>query len=307
MSRIDVKEMKHKKYGKCLELTNGIVNLIITIDTGPRVVRYGFTGNVNEFCEEAPITMPVGKEEWRLMGGHRLWHSPEVYPRIYSPDNGPVGWSEVEGGVKVSQKVESWVQIKKEMEITLAEASSKVKIVHHLTNKNAWPVELAAWVLTVMAPGGFEIVPQPRQDTGLLPNRVIALWLYSRMNDPRVYWGERYILIKQDPEISNPFKFGIANQDGWAAYLNHGNLFIKRFNHQVDARYPDYGVSYETYMNNYILEMESLSPLTLLKPEATVSHVEEWELIGDVAVYYKHEIDAKDEDMLEEMMKKHIR
>ncbi|APC09278.1 hypothetical protein [Neomoorella thermoacetica] len=144
MSSIEVKEMKHNKYGKCLELTNGIVDLIITIDTGPRVVRYGFIGRENEFCEEAPITLPVGKEEWRLMGGHRLWHSPEVYPRTYSPDNGPVKWSEIEGGVKVSQKVEPWVQIKKEMEITLMEFSSKVKIVHHLTNKNAWPVELAA-------------------------------------------------------------------------------------------------------------------------------------------------------------------
>ncbi|GAF25218.1 membrane-associated lipoprotein [Moorella thermoacetica Y72] len=306
MSRIEVKEMKHNKYGKCLELTNGIVDLIITIDTGPRVIRYGFIGRENEFCEEAPITLPVGKEEWRLMGGHRLWHSPEVYPRTYSPDNGPVKWSEIEGGVKVSQKVEPWVQIKKEMEITLMEFSSKVKIVHHLTNKNAWPVELAAWALTVMAPGGFEIVPQPRKDTGFLPNRVIVLWPYSRMNDPRVYWGERYILLKQDPKISNPFKFGIANQDGWSTYLNHGNLFIKRFNHQFNVRYPDYGISYETYMNNYMLEMESLSPLTLLEPEATVSHVEEWELIRDVAVYFKDEIDAKDEDILEEMIKKYI-
>ncbi|WP_071553849.1 hypothetical protein [Neomoorella thermoacetica] len=75
-------------------------------------------------------------------------------------------------------------------------------------------------------------------------------------------------MLKQDPKISNPFKLGIANQDGWSIYLNHGNLFIKRFNHQFNVRYPDYGISYETYMNNYMLEMESLSPLTLLEPEA---------------------------------------
>ena len=46
-----------------------------------------------------------------------------------------------------------------------------------------------------MAPGGKEVVPQGRRDTGLLPNRVVSLWPYSRLDDPRVHWGERYIFL----------------------------------------------------------------------------------------------------------------
>ena len=51
----------------------------------------------------------------------------------------------------------------------------------------------------------------------------------------------------------------------------------------MGAVYPDYGVSYETYTNDYMMEMESLSPLTRLEPGDTINHLEEWELIENVS------------------------
>jgi hypothetical protein len=284
MSQITVKEITYKSYGKCVEVSNGEISLVVTVDVGPRIIRFGFINGENEFTEDAPMTKQVEAGEWRLMGGHRLWHSPEGDPRSYVPDNDPVEWSQVEGGIKVSQRIEPWVQTKKEMEITLSSSSNKVRVVHRLTNKNAWPIEVSAWALSVMAVGGLEIVPQPQRDTGLLGNRLIALWPYSKMNDGRIYWGEKYITLKQDTDYKTAFKYGIPNEDGWAAYLNHGNLFIKRFEHQLGAKYPDFGCSYETFTIDFMLEMESLSPLTLLDYDETINHVEEWELIKGVEV-----------------------
>jgi len=283
VDRISVQEINYGRYGKCVQISNGSVDLLVTVDMGPRIIRFGLTGKENEFCE-APdkFTATADGQKWRILGGHRLWHSPENNPRTYVPDDEPVEWEEIENGIRVSQKTEPWVQIKKDMEITLAACCNKVRIIHKLTNKNAWPVELSVWALTVMAPGGKEVVPQPKRDTGLLGNRVVALWPYAKMNDPRVYWGDKYIILKQDPNTEAPFKFGINNEDGWAAYFNHGNLFIKKFPHFMGAKYPDFGVSYETYTTDFMLEMESLSPLTLLQPGETISHIEEWELIEGV-------------------------
>ncbi len=300
---ISIKEIVYKEYGKCVEISNGSVDVVVTVDVGPRVIRFGFLGKENEFCEALEETTPLDKPMegvWKILGGHRLWHSPENNPRSYIPDDVPVEWCKIENGIKVKQKVEPWVQIEKEMEITLAACCDRVRVVHRLTNRNAWPVEFSAWALTVVAPGGKEIVPQPKRDTGLLGNRVLALWPYSKMNDHRIYWGDKYIVLQQDPATKQPIKFGINNEDGWAAYFNHGNLFIKRYMHQMGAKYPDFGVSYETYTTDYMLEMESLSPLTLVEPDATLCHVEEWELIGNVRM------PSNDEAEIDEVVKAHI-
>jgi len=300
MAEVTVKEVSYGVYGKCVEISNGQVDLVVTVDIGPRVIRFGFVGKENMFCEAPDRSQPVGTGEWRILGGHRLWHSPEHMPRTYSLDNEPVEWDKIENGIRVRQKVEPWVQVQKEMTITLAGCCNKVRVVHRLTNKNAWPVELSVWALTVMAPGGKEIVPQPQRDTGLLGNRVLALWPYSKMNDKRVYWGDKYITLKQDPAMEAPFKFGISNEDGWAAYCNFGNLFIKRYTHIKDAKYPDFGVSYETYTTDFMLEMESLSPFVKLDPDQQACHMEEWELISGV------EIPGNDEKEIDELVQKYI-
>lgn len=120
------------------------------------------------------------------------------------------------------------------------------------------------------------------------------------MNDHRVYWGDKYITLKQDPNIKQAFKFGIPNEDGWAAYLNHGNLFVKRYLHERGTKYPDYGVSYETYTTDFMLEMETLSPLTLLKPEDEIVHQEVWKLVKNVEV-------PKDEKDIDKIVENHIR
>ncbi|MGD9290529.1 MAG: hypothetical protein PVG74_23110, partial [Desulfobacterales bacterium] len=241
----------------------------------------------NVFCDDTSMKIDRGNEEWRLYGGHRLWHSPEAFPRTYEIDNYPVEWKQTACGIHVKQPLDEWVQIEKELIITLASEEKKVTVEHILTNRNAWPVELAAWGLSVMAAGGKEIIPLPQHQThfsdGNKGSRIIALWSYTKMNDPRVYWGDKYITLQQDPLIDSTIKFGLSNEDGWAAYFNDGNVFIKRYDHLPGVKYPDHGVSLETFAIDFMLEIESLSPLVLLQPNDEVQHTEEWELIEGVA------------------------
>ncbi|CUH94669.1 hypothetical protein P22_0735 [Propionispora sp. 2/2-37] len=298
---VTVKEIQYKTLGKCVELSNATIELVITTDCGPRVIRGGFVGKANEFCEDSPAVQETyGNSTWKMRGGHRLWHSPEYFPRTYMPDNEAVAWNRVNHGIRVVQECERWVQIQKSMEITL-QGDNKVRVKHCLLNRNAWAIEVAAWAITVMAPGGTAVVAQPSRDTGFLSNRVLALWPYSKMNDHRVYWGEKYITLTQDLKQKQPFKFGIANEAGWAAYFNHGNLFIKRHTHTIGGTYPDFGVSYETYTNDFMLEMETLSPVVKLEPESSLLHEEEWEFIAGIP------LTDPSEDNMDAVVKKYIR
>ena len=267
-----------------IKLSNGIIDVVATTDIGPRIVRFGFENDVNEFNLDPKTIGLKGGDEFKFYGGHRLWHSPEDRKRTYIPDNDEVDWHEIENGVRLIQKPEKWVNTQKQIDIILSPDESRVRLVHRITNLGAWPIELSAWTITVLNTEGIEIIPQPNKDTDLLPNRQIVLWPYSKMNDKRVYWGEKYIALKQDPNNKAPFKLGINNQEGWAAYARGGHLFVKRYYPQHDATYPDFGVSFETYTNDWMLEIETLSPFTKLQPGETVEHVEEWELYNNVNV-----------------------
>jgi hypothetical protein len=304
MGKVNIKEISYKGFGKCMEISNGEVDLVVTVETGPRIIRYGFVGERNQFCDDAPLTLDVNGENWRLMGGHRLWTSPEEYPRTYMPDNKPVEYRKTDRGIIVRQKADPWVQVEKEMEISISERGTRVTVGHKLVNRSAWPVEMAAWALSVMDEGGISIIPVPQHEShfsdGAKGSRVIALWAYSRMDDTRVRWGNKYITLRQDGNVEGNIKFGISNEDGWAAYINKGNMFINKFGYIEGAVYPDKGVSYETFTNDFMLEIESLSPLTMLKPGESLLHEENWYLFKGVDV-------PENEDEIDEIAGKYIK
>ncbi len=282
MGNISIAKKEYKGWKNCIEVSNGLIDLIATTDVGPRIIRFGFQGKENEFCEVSEQIGTTGGNSWNIYGGHRLWHSPEDSKRSYELDNSKIEWRKKKNGIVLSQPTEPWTQIKKEIEVVVSDGEAKVKLIHRLTNMGAWAVELAVWALTVMAPGGKEVIPQVTRDTGLLPNRMMSLWPYAKLNDPRVYWGEKYIMLQHDINASTPFKLGLSNEDGWAAYVNNGHLFVKQFQHFEDAVYPDYASSYETYTCNFMTEMESLSPFVLLEPGSTIEHTETWYLFDGV-------------------------
>ncbi|HRI89355.1 MAG TPA: hypothetical protein PK869_13870, partial [Candidatus Hydrogenedentes bacterium] len=191
--------MEKKPYGgwpNCIVLSNGKVDVVVTTDVGPRIMRYGFVGGQNFMNEYADLLGKTGGDEWRIYGGHRLWHAPEAQPRTYAPDNSPVKYEWDGATLRLTQDTEKSTGIKKQMEITLDAESSKLTVLHRLTNENEWDVTLAPWALTVMAKSGRAIFPQEpyiSHTDYLLPARPIALWHYTDMKDPRWTWGTKYI------------------------------------------------------------------------------------------------------------------
>ena len=103
------------------------------------------------------------------------------------------------------------------------------------------------------------------------------------MDDERVRWGDRFVVLHQDPTAKPPFKLGLINEAGWSAYFNRHSAFVKRFPFVPGELYPDFGVNYESYTTDFMLEMETLSPLRTLQPGEAMEHVESWHLIPDVS------------------------
>lgn len=282
---MDIKKVAYKGWKNCVRLSNRLVDLVITTDVGPRVIRYGFAGRNNMFKEYEDTLGKTGGNTWRLYGGHRLWHSPEAKPRSYWPDNVPVEVQKFPRFVRLVQPTEKTTGVQKEIDITLSGKDSRVTVTHRLRNTNLWAIDLAPWALTVMAPGGRCIIPLPPRGSHegeLLATSLLAIWAYTDMADPRWTWGTKYIQLRQDPAMAKPQKIGVMDTDGWIAYANYNHLFVKTFNYVAGATYPDFGCSVEVFTNADMLEVETVAPLVRLEPGAAVEHVEHWFLFDNV-------------------------
>lgn len=282
-----IEQISYKHFGCCYRLYNDLIDLLVTGEFGPRIIRFGFIDGENEFAEvDFSLAVP-SYGTWRLHGGHRFWHAPEDMIRTYIPDDEPVLVEQHGSFIRVRQPLEPKTGISKELDIALAPDCASVTVAHRLQNHNLWPVELAPWALTAMRAGGTCILPLPRRRApvpGELPGiSTLTLWQYSDMSDSRFSWGRHYIRIRHDREQDAPQKIGALVKDGWAAYLRQGNLFLKTFNYVEGANYPDRGCSVEVFFNDEFLELETLGPLTNLEPGASVEHRETWQLIRDIS------------------------
>ena len=281
-----MEKVNYKGWENCYKLTNGKIELVVTTDVGPRIIFFGFVGGKNVFHNFEDMVGTTGSDEWKIYGGHRLWHAPENQPRSYFPDNNPIKIEDKETFIRLLQPVEDTTGIGKQIDIYLDQSKPEVKVIHRLINHNVWGVELAAWALSVMAPGGKAIIPFPKRgshtDGDLLPSSSLVLWSYTRMADKRWTWGDKYIILQS--EIGNDMaqKCGAVVEDGWAAYVNNDLLFVKHFDYLPEFTYPDMGSNVETFTNESFLELETLGPLCWLLPNEAVEHTETWNLFDGI-------------------------
>lgn len=271
----------------CYLITNGLVELIVTSDVGPRIMRYAFVGGENLFKEYTEQLGKSGEPDWQLRGGHRLWVAPENALRSYQPDNSPVDIS-IDGDVlTATQPVEGMTGIRKQMVIRLAAETSKVEVLHRLENTLAWPVEFAPWALTMMAQRGAGITGFPPRGTHpemLEPTNPLIMWAFTDLSDPRYTLLRKYFVLRQDPDNAAPTKLGHFNEKTWGAYLLGTDLFIKQVKAEKGKPYPDMGCSYETFTRHDMLEIETLGPIAKVETGAAAEHLETWSLHSKVSI-----------------------
>jgi hypothetical protein len=268
-------------------LTNDRLTLEYLTTAGPRLVRLFLADVEGNLLAEVPDwrwETPYGP--FHPYGGHRLWHAPEAMPRTYVPDDEGITVQVIgEKSVRLIGPVEALTGIRKTIEVRLEDGRPTLTLLHRLENTGTQSVALTPWAITQLPLGGTAILPQPREpidDNGLLPNRHLVLWPYSRWGDERLKLGEEAICIRARP-LAAPFKLGYRNDRGWMAYLRAGVLFVKRFALPDGRPYPDRDCNIEVYCNDRVVELETLAPLGRLEPGRAITHSERWEAYTKLA------------------------
>lgn len=285
-------------WDRCLQITTDEIELLISLDVGPRVLRYARRGGTSPFALMPDQLGQMGEAAWRLRGGHRLWVAPENREVTYHPDNGPIEWGKIGShSIRLLPEPEVATGFQKELIVTVDARGTGVEVCHRLTRTGATKTRAALWGLSVMVPGGMALVPQaPRGEhpRDLLPDRRWILWPYTDLSDPRWSFGPRFIRLQQSAG-GQPTKLGLRHDMNWAAYWAGRNMFLKFFRRDPAAEYPDDGCNIELFTNRRMLELESLGPLVELAPGTSLEHVERWEL-HDASVL---PVGASDEALVE--------
>ena len=281
MARVKVEKTEYKGWENCYRISNGEVELIVTGDVGPRIIRFGFAGGQNLFKEFAEQLGKSGEAKFQLRGGDRVWKAPEDPVATWAPDNVPVEIVLTDSGLIAREPVEPLTNLQKEIEISMASSGTEVTVAHRIANRSLFTLKFAAWALTMMAPGGIAVSgfpPRGRHPANLEATNPLVMWAYTNLADPRWKFTKKYLTLRQDPNNSEAQKLGSFNPDTWAAYFLNNEVFVKRTDSDPSKSYPDFGCSFETFTNNEFLEIETLGPMTELAPGHKVEHVEHWAL-----------------------------
>ncbi len=285
-----IQEIPYAGWKRNLRLQGPTTELIITLDVGPRIIRYAFPGEKNVFVEMSEQLGGSGESDWKIRGGHRFWTAPEG-DHAYAPDNVPVTYKKIsDAAVEIVQAPSKAFGFQKTMCVELL-AEEVVKVTHVLANVGGAPLELSPWTLSVMAPGGVALIPQPPLDLHpsefpdgravkeeeFLPNRDLVLWPFTDLTDGRYAFSENFLRVTYLPEMPAT-KLGLKLATGWVAYQNGENVFAKHFAYYPAKPYPDRGCNFEIFTNVAILELESLAPSVALAPGGTATHIEHWVL-----------------------------
>jgi hypothetical protein len=284
---VKIEKISYQGWPNCYRITNGEIEMVVTGDVGPRIIRFGFPGGQNLFKEYRDQLGKSGESEWMIRGGHRLWVAPENAATTTALDNVPVE-IDAQGGVLVAtEPVEPATGLQKQIIVRMAAAGASVELVHRVKNTTPWAVEFAPWALTVMAQGGTGITGFPPRGThpeALLPTNPLVMWAYTDFSDPRWRITKKYLTLRQDPQAATPQKAGLFNARTWAAYLLGSELFLKQTAADAARTYADFGCSLETFTNADMLELETLGPLQKVGPGQTAEHVERWSLHKNVSI-----------------------
>lgn len=274
---VDVSNITYKGYGRCLRVVNNVVEIIVTIEYGPRIIKYGYVNGKNHFAENIENKISTSYGDYYIIGGHRFCDE------LCIPDNKKVDYELIPGGVRLIQNIERWTQVQKNIEIIFEGDSSRVKIIHKQVSLNAFDVKFFVCGVTTMRKGGLGIIPIEKFKSDAVPNKSFVFWPYSNIKDPRVYFGEKFILMKVSENITEDFKIGFNSSLNYALHYNENELFVKYLvRDNKNENYPNMGCVYEYFISKDYMEIQSNSPICNVETNKFVEHIEIWELYKDI-------------------------
>lgn len=271
---ISIKEINNINYGRCINISNGLLDVVVTIDYGPRIIKYCPKNAKNLFYydNEREYSFPQNitntNELFYLYGGHRMWVSTETGEKSTYPDNIPIVYSPISEGVKLSIPRYDAQGIDLSMDIILTQETTDIMVVHSVKNISNTPKEISINADTALCKKGFVYSMQSNREQS------IRLYKSSKWKDKRLFIGNDYVTV--DANNGDEFIIGIKNAYGRCGYIDDDVEFDKQYIHNPDMEYNDKDISTKIKIFNNYISLNTISPLYIVESGETIRFVESW-------------------------------
>lgn len=284
---ITYKEIEYKNFGTCLEISNGFLELIVTIDQGPRIISFRRLNGENVFFEDINSLQQTAHPDmdkmfgkgavWNGLGGHRLWRAPESYSTYY-PEEAKVEYLVEDNTFTFIQEVQRYNLVQLSFQLRFIDHEN-VEFIGKVVNKSEEQKTLSAWSLSMCKGPGLLVVELPKDETAFSPRTQYSFWGFgAKINDKRAFYGNDFFALRMEPGNMDAFKVGLRVNPAKVLYLTDHDAFITTFERDDTQPYPDNNVNFETYTRDLFLEIETLSPLKKVRKNESQSIKEIWTL-----------------------------
>ncbi len=257
-------------------LRQGEMELTAIADIGPRLLCLRARSGGENLLWEDP-SRQMGRGEWKILGGHRLWISPESED-CYAPDTGPCEVTRrEEGALCLTAPPLPRSGLQRSLAIRALAAPGWFEVSHRVLNTGALVYPGALWALTCVNPVGKIVFPW---GVGSKSWQLKQITYWSRWEthetrpaSPQYRPGADVFTVMP---LGEEGKVGAAPREGWLAHLRDNATLLKVYSPEEGGVYPDAGCSLEVYTCRHFMEMETLTPLRTLYPGEARSHIERW-------------------------------
>jgi len=271
-------------YSGCIELSNETTRVVLGPQIGGRVLGYAYQGKQAIFRnpEHDGWTYEPGKPTIDVCGG-RMDIGPEcVIPRH------PTLWfgtwkAEATGprSARMTSQPDEATGVQLIRDFQLAARGSRLQVTQTIRNVSKEAKHWCHWSRTLAAPSGIAVVPlnlQSRFPKGFILYGPGSVLDYSPADEPNIRRRDGFLEIHPVP--GRP-KFGIDSVAEWLAYAEPNDLlFVKRFPVYPDRPYNEMAAyTVCIYYVKEFTELEPIGPKTNIRPGASASYTEEWELL----------------------------
>lgn len=251
----------------------------VTTAMGPRLLGVARAGGPNLLAELPHVRIRIpGVADYPLLGGHRLWSTPEVPAVTYRADDAPVVVTRLPDGLDLQGAPDPVQGVAKRMRVTIA--GGAIHLEHELRACGEAPIETAPWAITQVPPRGEAWLPLAMGDLHgkWLPNRALVLWPYSAVGDPRLVLGDDLVVVRGMAGAPGRVKIGTQRTRGWIGWRDGGTLLLVETAEEAGA-FGDMGASLQCYSCGDFVELETLGPVVRLAPGETVVHRQRWRIV----------------------------
>lgn len=266
------------------ELTTAKIKMVVVTELGPRIAFLGKPGGDNLLYWQ---NNDIGRENWRLRGGHRVWVSRPLADEAedaYAGDNDPCMVAIKENELVVTGGINPVFKIQRGIRIRCIDDST-LSVTSFLTNQGPFLYSGGVWAVTCINPcGGKEFaIPLGDRRSGwdiiklVIPRKFADHT--SPVNDPQITFNDDFMIVK--PQGIETKRMVMAPMGICAMTWPQQNIsFVKYHPFKPNARYPqECNLAIYNAPSNLMSEMESFGEEQTVLPGDTIENLEIWKLL----------------------------